>query len=68
MKKKVKLAKYLEDRNNLQSDLGEIFGIFPSRISQIKASNPEATLIFENGEVSELHYIKPKIYYRVMGS
>ena len=68
MKKKVKLAKYLEDRNNLQSDLGEIFGIFPSRISQIKTSNPEATLIIENGEVSELHYIKPKIYYRVMGS
>ena len=68
MKKKVKLAKYLEDRNNLQSDLGEIFGIFPSRISQIKASNPEAKLIIENGEVSELHYIKPKIYYRVMGS
>jgi hypothetical protein len=68
MKKKVKLAKYLEDRNNLQSDLGEIFGIFPSRISQIKASNPEATLIIENGEVAELHYIKPKIYYRVVGN
>jgi hypothetical protein len=68
MKKKVKLAKYLEDRNNLQSDLGEIFGIFPSRISQIKASNPEATLIIENGEVCELHYITPKIYYRIMGS
>jgi hypothetical protein len=65
MKKKVKLAKYLEDRNNLQSDLGEIFGIFPSRISQIKASNPEATLIIENGEVAELHYITPKTYYRV---
>ena len=65
MKKKVKLAKYLEDRNNLQTDLGEIFGIFPSRISQIKASNPEATLIIENGEVAELHYITPKTYYRV---
>ena len=65
MKKKVKLAKYLEDRNNLQRDLGEIFGIFPSRISQIKASNPEATLIIENGEVAELHYITPKTYYRV---
>ena len=68
MKKKVKLAKYLEDRNNLQSELGEIFGIFPSRISQIKASNPDATLIIENGEVSELHYIKLKIYYRITGN
>jgi len=65
MKKKVKLKKYLEDRNNLQSHLSEIFGIFPSRLSQIKAAQPEAMLVIEDGEVCELHYATPKTYYRI---